>query len=108
MIAGMSDGIMLIDRDGKSVFINPAGQKLLGQSQVGVPITEHAQIYRLRNESGQPIEAKELPSAQALSTGKPVEDVTLLVAKEDGETAISVSATPLKEDGKITGVIVTF
>jgi len=36
MIAGMSDGIMLIDRDGKSVFINPAGQKLLGQSQIGV------------------------------------------------------------------------
>jgi PAS domain S-box-containing protein len=108
MIAGMSDGIMLIDRDGKSVFINPAGQKLLGQSLVGVPITEQAEVYRVKNEDGKRIEAKELPAAQALSTGKSVEDVTLLVEKEDGETAISVSATPLKEDGRITGVIVTF
>lgn len=108
MIAGMSDGIMLIDRDGKSVFINPAGQQLLGQSQVGVPITEHARVYRLRDENGRPVSDKELPAARALSTGKLVEDVTLIVEKDDAETAISVSATPLKEDGKITGVIATF
>jgi PAS domain S-box-containing protein len=108
MIAGMSDGIMLIDRDGKSVFINPAGQQLLGQSQVGVPITEQPAVYRVRNENGKPIDPKELPAARALSTGKPVEDVTLLVEKDDGQTAISVSATPLKEEGRITGVVATF
>jgi PAS domain S-box-containing protein len=108
MIAGMSDGIMLIDRDGKSVFINPAGQQLLGQSQIGVPITEQPAVYRLRNENGQPIDLKELPAARALSTGKPVEDVTLLVEKDDSKTAISVSATPLKEEGRITGVVATF
>src|SRR5438552_2568757 len=28
MIAGMSDGVMLVDGDGRTVFINPAGQKL--------------------------------------------------------------------------------
>ncbi|HLJ75056.1 MAG TPA: ATP-binding protein, partial [Thermoanaerobaculia bacterium] len=107
IIAGMSDGVMMIDREGKSVFINPAGQELLGQTQVGVPITEHARVYRLRTENGRPVDEKELPSAQALSTGLPVEDVTMLVGDET-PTAISVSATPLKEDGKITGVIVTF
>src|SRR5579884_1343935 len=107
IIAGMSDGVMLIDHEGNSVFVNPAGQELLGQSQVGVPITEHAQIYRLRNENGRPVDAKELPAAQALATGRPVEDVTLLVG-DDTPTAISVSATPLKEGGRITGVIVTF
>src|SRR5688572_12034905 len=29
MIAGMADGVMLVDKDGKTVFINPAGQRLL-------------------------------------------------------------------------------
>jgi PAS domain S-box-containing protein len=108
LIAGMSDGIMLVDREGKSVFINAAGQRLLGQSQIGVPITQHAEVYRLRNEDGKPIDAKELPSAQALATGRAVEDVTMRVVRDDKETAISVSATPLKEEGKITGGIVTF
>ncbi len=108
LIAGMSDGIMLVDREGKSVFINPAGQGLLGQSQVGVPITQHAQVYRLRNEDGRVLDEKELPAAQVLATGKAVEDRTLLVSHDDKETAISVSATPLKEDRRISGVIVTF
>ncbi len=107
MIAGMSDGIMLIDHEGKSVFINPAGQRLLGQSQVGIPITQHAEVYRLLNEYGEAVDPQELPPAQALATGKAVEDVTMLVAREDVETAISVSATPMKEDGH-AGVIVTF
>jgi len=108
LIGGMSDGIMLVDREGKSVFINAAGQRLLGQSQIGVPITQHAELYRLRNADGEPIDAKELPAAQALATGRAVEDVTMRVVREDKETAISVSATPLKEDRRITGVIVTF
>ncbi|PYQ61914.1 MAG: hypothetical protein DMF58_03210 [Acidobacteria bacterium] len=108
MIAGMSDGIMLIDREGKSVFINPAGQQLLGQSQVGVPITKHAEVYRLRDENGEEVDDKELPAAQALATGKSVEDVTMIVVQDNNETAISVSATPLKEGRRISGVIVTF
>jgi PAS domain S-box-containing protein len=108
LIGGMSDGIALVDRDGKSVFINAAGQRLLGQSQIGVPITQHAEVYRLRNAEGKAIDAKELPTAQALATGRAIKDVTMRVVRDDKETAISVSATPLKEDRKITGAIVTF
>ena len=108
MIASMSDGIMLVDREGKSVFINPAGQRLLGQSQVGVPITQHAEVYRLRDESGGTVDPQELPSAQALATGRSIQDVTMLVQRDDGDTAISVNATPLKEGSKTTGVVVTF
>ncbi|HEY8133253.1 MAG TPA: ATP-binding protein [Thermoanaerobaculia bacterium] len=108
LIGGMSDGIMLVDREGKSVFVNAAGQRLLGQSQIGVPITQHAEVYGLRNEDGKLVDAKELPAAQALATGRAVEDVTMRVVRDDNETAISVSAAPLKENGKTTGVIVTF
>src|SRR5713226_2700525 len=62
LVGGMSVGVMLVDREGKSVFINPAGQRLLGQSQVGVPITQHAEIYHLRDERGEKVDAEELPS----------------------------------------------
>jgi PAS domain S-box-containing protein len=108
MISGMSDGVMLVDAQGKTVFINPAGQRLLGRTDTGIAIDRQAEVYRLRNDDAEVPDAKELPAAQALSTGKPVHDVTMLIARDDRQIAISMTATPLHEDGKISGVIVTF
>jgi PAS domain S-box-containing protein len=108
MISGMSDGVMLVDAQGKTVFINPAGQRLLGRTDTGIAIDRQAEVYRLRNGDAEVPDAKELPAAQALSTGKPVHDVTMLIARDERQIAISMTATPLHEDGKISGVIVTF
>jgi PAS domain S-box-containing protein len=109
MIAGMSDGVLLVDGEGNSVFINPAGQRLLGKSETGVPIEKQAKVYRLRDEHGRILDPQELPAAQALSTGRIVQDVTVLIAQEGGErVAVSMSATPLREEGRTSGVIVTF
>jgi PAS domain S-box-containing protein len=107
MIAGMSDGVLLVDGEGKTVFINPAGQRLLGTSEVGVPITKQAEAYRLRDEHGRLLNPQELPAAQALSTGRVVHDKTILVSRDE-TVAVSMSATPLQEDGQTSGVVVTF
>jgi PAS domain S-box-containing protein len=108
MIAGMADGVMLVDGEGRTVFINPAGQALLGKNETSVPITSHATVYRLRDADGNPVDAKELPAARALSTGRAVKDVTMFIARDDREIAISMTATPLHEDNRISGVVVTF
>lgn len=107
MIAGMSDGVLLVDGEGQTVFINPAGQRLLGTSEVGVPITKQAEAYRLRDEHGRMLDPQGLPAAQALSTGRPVHDVTILISRDE-TVAVSMSATPLQEDGQTSGVVVTF
>jgi len=109
MIGGMSDGVLLVDGEGKSVFINPAGQRLLGKSDVGVPIFSQAEVYGMRDEHGRMLDARELPAAQALSTGRLVQDMTVLIAREGAErVSVSMSATPLREDGLTSGVVVTF
>jgi signal transduction histidine kinase/CHASE3 domain sensor protein len=108
MIAGMSDGVMLVDAEGKTAFLNPAAQRLLNRSEVGVPIFKHAETYGLVNDEGEPIDAKELPAARALSTGRTVRDATMRIASGERRIAISMSATPLHDDGHISGVIVTF
>ncbi len=109
MIAGMSDGVLLVDGEGRVVFVNPAGQRLLGRNDVGVPIFKQAEVYRLRDEQGRVLHPQELPAAQSLSTGRPVHDVTVIIAREGAErVAVSMSATPLHEDGQTSGVIVTF
>jgi PAS domain S-box-containing protein len=107
MIAGMSDGVLLVDGEGRTVFINPAGQRLLGTSEVGVPVTRQAEAYRLRNEHGRMLDPQGLPAAQALSTGRAVHDVTILISRDE-TVAVSMSATPLHEDGQTSGVVVTF
>lgn len=107
MIAGMSDGVMLVDGEGRTAYVNPAGEKLLGKSDLGIPIFKHAELYGIRNAEGEPIDAKELPAAQALATGRPIKDMTLMLARPDREIAIASSATPLQEDGRTTGVVVT-
>ncbi|HEX7828576.1 MAG TPA: ATP-binding protein [Thermoanaerobaculia bacterium] len=109
MIAGMADGVLLVDGEGRVVFINPAGQRLLGRTDVGVPIFKQAEVYRLRDEHGRLLDPQELPAAQALSTGRAVQDMTVLIAREGSErVAVSMSATPLHEDGQTSGVVVTF
>jgi PAS domain S-box-containing protein len=109
MIGGMADGVLLVDGDGRTVFINPAGERLLGKRDVGVPITQHAEVYRLRDEHGRTLDPQELPAAQALSTGRAVHDTTIIVGRDGSDTvAVSMSATPLQEDGRTSGVVVTF
>jgi PAS domain S-box-containing protein len=109
MIAGMADGVLLVDGEGRTVFINPAGQRLLGKKDVGVPITLHAETYRLFDEHGRMLDPGELPAAQALSTGRAVHDTTIIIAREGTDkVAVSMSATPLQEDGRTSGVVVTF
>lgn len=107
MIAGMSDGVLLVDGEGRTVFVNPAGQRLLGTSEVGIPITKQAEVYHFRDEHGRRLDPQGLPAAQALATGRAVHDVTILITREE-TVAVSVSATPLHEDGQTSGVVVTF
>jgi PAS domain S-box-containing protein len=109
MIAGMPDGVMLVDGEGRVIFINPAGQQLLGRSAIGVPIEQQPESYGLEVEGGRTMDPRELPAAQALATGKPVRDTTMFVRREDDKRiAISMSAMPLQEENRTTGVIVTF
>ena len=108
VIAGMSEGVMLVDGEGRTVFLNPAAERLLGRTETGVAIDQQAASYRFRSDAGQPLTADALPATQALSSGKPVHDVRIRIGREDRPITVSMSATPIHEDGHVSGVVVTF
>lgn len=108
IVAGMSDGVMLVNADGHTVFVNPAGARLLGTSEVGIPIFRHAEVYGLRNSRGETLHDRELPAARALSTGQTVNDASLRIRRGDRDVAVSMTAAPLMEEGRVSSVIVTF
>ncbi|HUP64472.1 MAG TPA: ATP-binding protein [Thermoanaerobaculia bacterium] len=109
MIAGMADGVMLVDGAGRVVFINPAGVRLLSTDLTGIEIEKQVETYGFRNPMGSRLDPREIPAAQALSTGKPVREVTLMVDRQDSKPiAVAMSAVPFEEEGRIAGVIVSF
>lgn len=109
MIGGMADGVMLVDGDGRVLFINPAGVQMLGNSTVGIAIEEQPQVFGFRTPEGELMDPKDLPAAQALSTGKPAKDITVNIDQgSQHRITVTMSAVPLHEEGTVTGVIVSF
>jgi PAS domain S-box-containing protein len=108
MIGGMADGVMLVDGDGRVVFVNPAAEELLGSNAVDIPMENQAETYGLTNLDGTLMDAREIPAARALSTGKPAKDVTVDVRHPNGQrVTVSMNAVPIHEDGVVSGVIVS-
>lgn len=108
IIGGMAEGVMLVDGDGRVVFVNPAAEELLGSNAVDVPMESQAESYGLTNLDGTLMDAREIPAARALSTGKPAKDVTIDVRHPNGQrVTVSMNAVPIHEDGVVSGVIVS-
>ena len=42
------------------MFINPAGKKLLGKGDIGVPLVKHSETYGLRDEDGRSLTEEKL------------------------------------------------
>lgn len=109
IIGGMADGVMVVDQQGRVVFVNPAAVQILGTDQVGAPIEKQQEVYGFRTPEGRHLDASGLPATQALSTGKPVKDVTIVIDQgPKHRLTVTMSAVPLHEDNSVTGVIVTF
>lgn len=108
MIGGMADGVMLVDDQAMVEFINMAGVSLLGTSATNVPIDQQASVFGFCNPDGSSMNPHEIPAAQALGTGRPVKDVSVMIDREGTRIDLSMSAVPIKEEDTVTGVIVSF
>jgi len=109
VIAALPDGVMLVDEQARVVFINSAGQKLLGNSTIDVPLDQQVEVYGFRQENGRPMSQSEVPAARALGTGRPVKDVLVTIGRgSEKKLDVMMSAVPVKEGEKVTSVVVTF
>ena len=103
-------GVVYHDTAGRITSANPAALRILGlsldQLQVRQSIDPAWQAVR---EDGSPFPGELHPAMQALSTGRPVNDVVMGVqAPGRGLVWIRVSATPLFKNGRIDAVYASF
>lgn len=106
VLSSASDGIVVLDVDGRVDACNAAMTDLLGVANVvtGVPWRE---VLRLEDEEGRPLAVVEdHPLVAALSGATRVERTTAGLRRPDGELRwLRCSAAPVVSDGEPDGVV---
>jgi len=103
-------GVVYQDASGRITSANPAAQRILGLTLDQLQgRTSMDPRWRAVHEDGSPMTGDQHPAMLALKSGQPVKDVQMGVQLPDGAYVwVSISATPLFKDGRITQVYSIF
>ena len=103
------EGIYGINADGNATFVNPAGAKMLGydvQELIGLPT--HATVHHTKTD-GTPYPQDECPMYATFKDGKVHHLETDVLWRKNGTSfPVDFTSTPILEDGKVAGAVVTF
>ncbi|WP_449065957.1 ATP-binding protein, partial [Planomonospora algeriensis] len=110
VLDSVSDGVGVVDGQGRFLLNNPAAKEILGVPPTGGGPETWQDHYGLFLPDGSaPFPAEDLPMAQALA-GRHVEQVPMMIrnrARPEG-MVISVSAQPLDPSGGRSGAVTVF
>ncbi|MGH8169900.1 MAG: ATP-binding protein [Steroidobacteraceae bacterium] len=107
-LSSIGDGVIVTDTDGQVTFLNEVASNLIGlrpAQATGRPLLD---VFRIANE--QTLEPAEDPVAKVLRSGFTVGLVnhTVLLCADGRTVPIDDSAAPVRLEGRIIGVVLTF
>lgn len=109
-ISSMADGVVICGEAGEIIRMNPAAQRMLGDSlRIGdFPSAQWTKSFSMETAEGNPLPFDEIPLERALHGDSPAAAVMVL-HKADGRTVwISISAAPIKTpDARVLGAVAT-
>ncbi len=109
MAQSIGDGIYTLDLDNRATFINKKALQLLGFKEkelLGKKIHEYIHYKTIEN---QPILSNECKIHQVKEKNRAYENILSHFVKHDGSfISVSVLATPIYSDNKVTGTVVVF
>ncbi len=109
LLNAASEGIYCVDADGYSTFCNEAALRLFGFDSPAELSREHmhAQVHHSYAD-GTPYPLAECSLARALATGSPAHSARETLWRRDGTSFLAECwATPLFDDGKPAGAVIT-
>ena len=109
ILESVADGIYGIDLDGRLTFINHAGASALGYSTDQLTGRDVHQVIHHSHADGTPYSRSTSPILQAMRCREPIRMRNEVFWRRDGTSIpVEYSASPLIEDGRISGMVVAF
>ena len=109
ILGQLAEGVIVTNREGRTVFINEAAKRLHGVERLGVSPDEYSDTYHLLTEDGQPHPPRGLPLARAVLGGETITDARWRIRRPDGSEVLVIgSARPVhRADGELIGAVLT-
>jgi PAS domain S-box-containing protein len=108
-MSNMAEGLYTLDENGCLTSINPAAEAMFGWSSSEVLGKNMHEVVHHKHIDGTPYPAGDCPCVQVLSGGPVVrEQEDFFVRKNGSFMPVVYSASPLRREGKISGVVIGF
>ncbi len=105
----IGEGLYQLDENGKLVFLNPAGQKMLGYSEDEIRGRSMHDMVHAARPDGTHLEEKDCPLVAVIRTGDICKVPEDWFRRKDGSFLMAqCTSAPLLIHGKIEGAVVSF
>jgi PAS domain S-box-containing protein len=104
----LSDGVYATDLQGRLTFMNAAAETKLGwleQELIGQPVHERVQCLQ---ENGSSLSVEHYPHFRVIRDGVSIQDNGLFSDREGREIPVEYRSSPVMQNGKISGALVSF
>ena len=109
VLAHVADGIYGLDAEGLVEFVNPAAERITGYPEADQLGHDQHLLLHARRSDGSPYPRQHCPVWKALQSGRTVVAEDEMFWRSDGlGVPIDLVAVPTVENGRVTGVIVSF
>ena len=103
------DGIYQLDHEGRLVFLNAAGERLLGYKLSEIRGHNMHELIHSRTPQGEFRPAETCPYLAVLRNGEPYRSAEEWYQRKDGSfITVECTCTPLRMGGEITGAVFSF
>ncbi len=108
-MSNMAEGLYTLDENGCLTSINPAAEAMFGSSSAELMGKNMHEVVHHRHLDGTPYPAADCPFLQVLQGGPVVREREDFFIRKDGSfMPVVYSASPLRREGKIAGVVIGF
>ena len=105
----LAEGVFVVDREGRTIFMNPAAEQLLGWKLEELRDKNIHEVIHWRHADGTPYPAEECRVLKIWQTGAPVYVENEVYVRRDGEIfPVSYKASPIISNGQQKGVVQVF
>ncbi len=107
----MTEGVVLINKNGNIIFANPAAEEILGLKLSDIEARHYiSPKWEILRPDGTPLPTEEMAGPRAMKTRSIVKNVVMGIKRSDDKISwVNVSAAPLIDDNnKLFGVVGTF